>query len=40
VLVQGVIERLGALFELSVEAIDAEPETVTFKLPRALVHDA
>jgi 4-hydroxy-3-methylbut-2-enyl diphosphate reductase len=40
VLVQGVIERLGALFELSVEAIDAAPETVTFKLPRALVHDA
>ncbi len=36
VLVQGVIDRLGESFQVSVEEIDAERETVSFKLPRAL----
>jgi 4-hydroxy-3-methylbut-2-enyl diphosphate reductase len=36
VLVQGVIDRLSQSFEVSVEEIDAERETVSFKLPRAL----
>jgi len=36
VLVQGVIERLAGSFEVSVEEIDAERETVSFKLPRVL----
>jgi 4-hydroxy-3-methylbut-2-enyl diphosphate reductase len=36
VLVQGVIDRLGERFEVSVEEIDAERETVSFKLPRVL----
>jgi 4-hydroxy-3-methylbut-2-enyl diphosphate reductase len=36
VLVQGVIDKLGASFQVSVEEIDAERETVSFKLPRAL----
>jgi 4-hydroxy-3-methylbut-2-enyl diphosphate reductase len=36
VLVQGVIDRLGEHFAVSVEEIDAERETVSFKLPRAL----
>jgi 4-hydroxy-3-methylbut-2-enyl diphosphate reductase len=36
VLVQGVIDRLGESFEVSVEEIDAERETVSFKLPRVL----
>jgi 4-hydroxy-3-methylbut-2-enyl diphosphate reductase len=36
VLVQGVIERLSQSFEVSLEEIDAERETVTFKLPRVL----
>ncbi|HEX3886449.1 MAG TPA: 4-hydroxy-3-methylbut-2-enyl diphosphate reductase [Phenylobacterium sp.] len=36
VLVQGVIERLSQSFQVSLEEIDAERETVTFKLPRVL----
>jgi 4-hydroxy-3-methylbut-2-enyl diphosphate reductase len=36
VLVQGVIDRLGESFQVSVEEIDAERETVSFKLPRVL----
>ena len=36
VLVQGVIDRLGEHFEVSVEEIDAERETVSFKLPKVL----
>jgi 4-hydroxy-3-methylbut-2-enyl diphosphate reductase len=36
VLVQGMIDRLAESFEISVEEIDAERETVTFKLPRVL----
>ncbi|HEY0435207.1 MAG TPA: 4-hydroxy-3-methylbut-2-enyl diphosphate reductase [Phenylobacterium sp.] len=36
VLVQGVIARLGEHFTVSVEEIDAERETVSFKLPRLL----
>ena len=36
VLVQGVIDRLAASFEVSVEEIDAERETVSFKLPKVL----
>jgi len=36
VLVQGVIDRLSQSFQVSVEEIDAERETVSFKLPRAL----
>ena len=36
VLVQGVIARLSRSFEVSVEEIDAERETVSFKLPRVL----
>jgi 4-hydroxy-3-methylbut-2-enyl diphosphate reductase len=36
VLVQGVIERLGQRFEVTVEESDAARETVTFKLPRAV----
>ncbi|HZZ70051.1 MAG TPA: 4-hydroxy-3-methylbut-2-enyl diphosphate reductase [Phenylobacterium sp.] len=36
VLVQGVVERLSQSFEVSLEEIDAERETVTFKLPRVL----
>jgi 4-hydroxy-3-methylbut-2-enyl diphosphate reductase len=36
VLVQGVIDRLSQDFEVSVEEIDAERETVSFKLPRVL----
>ncbi|HEY3950953.1 4-hydroxy-3-methylbut-2-enyl diphosphate reductase [Phenylobacterium sp.] len=37
VLVQGVIERLGDRFAVTVEEIDAAHETVSFKLPRALM---
>jgi 4-hydroxy-3-methylbut-2-enyl diphosphate reductase len=37
ILVQGVIERLSQSFELLIEEIDAQRETVTFKLPRQLV---
>jgi 4-hydroxy-3-methylbut-2-enyl diphosphate reductase len=36
VLVQGVIDRLAQSFEVSVEELDAERETVSFKLPRML----
>ncbi len=36
VLVQGVIDRLSAAFDVTVEEIDAARETVTFKLPRVL----
>jgi 4-hydroxy-3-methylbut-2-enyl diphosphate reductase len=37
VLVHGVLERLGQSFDLTVQEAEAEPETVSFKLPRALV---
>ncbi|MDE2486622.1 MAG: 4-hydroxy-3-methylbut-2-enyl diphosphate reductase, partial [Alphaproteobacteria bacterium] len=37
VLVQGVIRRLSEAFQVTVEDIDAARETVSFKLPRALV---
>jgi 4-hydroxy-3-methylbut-2-enyl diphosphate reductase len=37
VLVQGVIDRLSRSFEVSVEEVDADRETVSFKLPRVLV---
>ncbi len=36
VLVQGVIDRLGEVYDVTVEELDAERETVSFKLPRAL----
>jgi 4-hydroxy-3-methylbut-2-enyl diphosphate reductase len=36
VLVQGVIDKLARTFEVSVEELDAERETVSFKLPRVL----
>jgi 4-hydroxy-3-methylbut-2-enyl diphosphate reductase len=36
VLVQGVIDRLSQSFDVSVEELDAERETVSFKLPRVL----
>jgi 4-hydroxy-3-methylbut-2-enyl diphosphate reductase len=36
VLVQGVIDRLSRSFAVSVEEIDAERETVSFKLPKVL----
>jgi 4-hydroxy-3-methylbut-2-enyl diphosphate reductase len=36
VLVQGLIDRLAEHFALSVEEIDAERETVSFKLPKVL----
>ena len=36
VLVQGVIDRLAESFDVSVQEIDAERETVSFKLPRVL----
>jgi len=36
VLVQGVIDRLGERFDVTVEEVDAARETVTFKLPRVL----
>ena len=37
VLVQGVISRLAESFDVEVEELDAARETVSFKLPRALV---
>jgi len=37
VLVQGVIARLSESFDVIVEEVDAERETVSFKLPRVLV---
>jgi 4-hydroxy-3-methylbut-2-enyl diphosphate reductase len=36
VLVQGVIDRLGESFAVTVEEVDAARETVSFKLPRVL----
>jgi len=36
VLVQGVIDRLGETHDVTVEELDAERETVSFKLPRVL----
>jgi 4-hydroxy-3-methylbut-2-enyl diphosphate reductase len=36
VLVQGVIDRLGQAFAVTVEELDAERETVSFKLPKVL----
>jgi 4-hydroxy-3-methylbut-2-enyl diphosphate reductase len=36
VLVQGVIDKLAAAFDVTVEEADAARETVTFKLPRAV----
>jgi len=36
VLVQGVIDKLAAAFDVRVEEVDAERETVSFKLPRVL----
>ena len=36
VLVQGVIDRLAERFTVTVEEVDAERETVTFKLPKVL----
>jgi 4-hydroxy-3-methylbut-2-enyl diphosphate reductase len=36
VLVHGVLDRLAQSFDLTVEEAEAEPETVSFKLPRAL----
>jgi hypothetical protein len=36
VLVQGVLERLAATFELSIEEAPGATETVSFKLPRVL----
>ena len=35
-LVQGVIEVLSARFDVSIHEVSGEPETVTFKLPRAV----
>ena len=40
VLVQGVIDRLGATFDVTVEEVDTVRETVSFKLPRKLTADA
>ena len=37
VLVQGVIDALSAVFDVTVEEVDAVRETVSFKLPRVLV---
>ncbi|MES2341954.1 MAG: 4-hydroxy-3-methylbut-2-enyl diphosphate reductase, partial [Pseudomonadota bacterium] len=37
VLVQGLIDKLGETFEVTVEEVDAARETVSFKLPRVLV---
>ncbi|MDB5449959.1 MAG: hypothetical protein JWQ52_1087 [Phenylobacterium sp.] len=37
VLVQGVIDRLSASFDVAVQEVDAARETVSFKLPRVLV---
>ena len=40
VLVQGVIDRLGETFDVTVEEVDTVRETVSFKLPRALTTEA
>jgi 4-hydroxy-3-methylbut-2-enyl diphosphate reductase len=37
VLVEGVIDCLRRHFDVTVEELDAERETVSFKLPRVLV---
>ncbi|MDO8380850.1 4-hydroxy-3-methylbut-2-enyl diphosphate reductase [Phenylobacterium sp.] len=37
VLVQGLIDKLGETFDVTVEEVDAARETVSFKLPRVLV---
>ena len=37
VLVQGLIDRLAEVFDVTVEDVDTVQETVSFKLPRALV---
>ena len=37
VLVQGLIDRLAEDFDVTVEEVDTVRETVSFKLPRALV---
>jgi 4-hydroxy-3-methylbut-2-enyl diphosphate reductase len=37
VLVRGVVDRLAETFDIAVTEGDAERETVSFKLPRALV---
>ncbi|MDD3838128.1 MAG: 4-hydroxy-3-methylbut-2-enyl diphosphate reductase [Phenylobacterium sp.] len=37
VLVQGVIDKLAAAFDVEVEEVSAREETVSFKLPRVLV---
>jgi 4-hydroxy-3-methylbut-2-enyl diphosphate reductase len=37
VLVQGLIDRLGEVFDVTVEEVDTVRETVSFKLPRVLV---
>ena len=37
VLVQGLIDRLAEAFDVTVEEVDTVRETVSFKLPRALV---
>jgi len=39
VLVQGVIDRLGETHDVTVEELDAERETVSFKLPRVLASE-
>ncbi len=39
VLVQGLIDRLGEAFDVTVEEVDTVRETVSFKLPRALVSE-
>ena len=36
VLVNGVLDRLARTFDLTIQEAEAEPETVIFKLPRAL----
>ncbi|WP_312160139.1 4-hydroxy-3-methylbut-2-enyl diphosphate reductase [Phenylobacterium sp.] len=37
VLVQGLIDKLGEAFDVTVEEVDTVRETVSFKLPRALI---
>ncbi len=39
-LVQGLIDRLGEAFDVTVEDVDTVRETVSFKLPRKLTADA
>lgn len=40
VLVQGLIDRLAEVFEVTLEEVEAARETVTFKLPRVLANPA